>query len=210
MPSKASNRTSGGVPRGVHFIAAILALTGGSFYEEASAYTIDPRFPHLGGLKISSPQNYADPSVQSQLARLDFVVVDFYFNWGGGGAAMNNAVNAIKAKNPNIVIVDYCTIDEVQQHSRGAEAAPRQVGGGKVVAVSVRRRRVKGARSKRRDFGPQPHELHRLEHLGRRLSLRPGLASYLQTRRDLYRQLLLEACRERRLEPRWDERQLEQ
>lgn len=78
MPSKASNRTS----RGVYFIAATLALTGGSFYEEACAYTIDPRFPHLGGLKISSPQNYADSSVQSQLARLDFVVVDFHFNWG--------------------------------------------------------------------------------------------------------------------------------
>ena len=119
MSSKASNRTFRGIPRGIHFIAATLALTGGSFYEEACAYTIDPRFPHLGGIKISSPQNYADPSVQSQLARLDFVVVDFYFNWGGGGAAMNNAVNGIKAKNPNIVIVDYCQIEEVSNTAAG-------------------------------------------------------------------------------------------
>ena len=119
MFSKASNRTSRGIPRGIQFIAATLALTGGSFYEEACAYTIDPRFPHLGGIKISSPQNYADPSVQSQLARLDFVVVDFYFNWGGGGAAMNNAVNGIKAKNPNIVIVDYCQIEEVSNTAAG-------------------------------------------------------------------------------------------
>jgi len=65
MFSKASNRTSRGIPRGLYFIAATLALTGGSFYEEACAYTIDPRFPHLGGIKISSPQNYVDPSVQS-------------------------------------------------------------------------------------------------------------------------------------------------
>jgi hypothetical protein len=78
MPSKANNRTS----RGVHFIAAILALAEASFYEQARAYTIDPRFPHLGGYKTSSPQNYGDPAIQSQLARLDFVVLDFYFNWG--------------------------------------------------------------------------------------------------------------------------------
>jgi hypothetical protein len=32
---------------------------------------------------------------------------------------MNNAVNAIKAKNPNIVIVDYCTIDEVSNTAAG-------------------------------------------------------------------------------------------
>ncbi|MGH8568760.1 MAG: hypothetical protein ACREXX_16030 [Gammaproteobacteria bacterium] len=115
MPSKASNRTS----RGVNFIAATLALSGVSFYEEACAYSIDPRFPHLGGLKISSPQNYHDPAVQSQLARLDFVVLDFYFGWGGGGVAMNKAVNDIKAKNPNIVIVDYCLLDEVHNTAAG-------------------------------------------------------------------------------------------
>ena len=75
MVSKASNCTSRGIPRKLYFIAATLALTGGSFHEEACAYFLDPRFPHLGGIKISSPQNYADPSVQSQLARLDFVVL---------------------------------------------------------------------------------------------------------------------------------------
>lgn len=32
---------------------------------------------------------------------------------------MNNAVNAIKAKNPNIVIVDYCQIDEVSNIAAG-------------------------------------------------------------------------------------------
>jgi hypothetical protein len=121
VPSKASNRTSRDVPRGAHLIVATLALTGGSFYEEATAYNIDPRFPHLGGLKISSPQNYSDLAIQSQLARLDFVVVEFYFNWEGGGAAMNNAVHAIKVKNPNIVIVDYCQIDEVSDTVAGQQ-----------------------------------------------------------------------------------------
>ena len=127
MFSKASNRTSRGIPRGIHFIAATLALTGGSFHEEACAYFLDPRFPHLGGIKISSPQNYADPSVQTQLARLDFVVVNFYFNWGGSGTAMNNAVNAIKAKNPNIVIVDYCQIEEVSNTAAGQQPLRAQL-----------------------------------------------------------------------------------
>jgi hypothetical protein len=119
VPFKASNRTSRGVPRGVHFIAAILVLTGASFYEQACAYSIDPRFPHLGGYKISSPQNYGDPAIQSQLARLDFLVIDFYVNWGGGGAAMNKAVDDIKLKNPNIAIVDYCTLGQVHSSSTG-------------------------------------------------------------------------------------------
>ena len=78
MPSKASNRTSGGV----YFIATTLALTGVSFYQQASAYTVKREFPRLGGTKISSPQDYDNPDVQRQLARLDFVVVDFYPNWG--------------------------------------------------------------------------------------------------------------------------------
>ena len=38
MFSKASNRTSRGISRRVYFIAATLALTGGSFHEEACAY----------------------------------------------------------------------------------------------------------------------------------------------------------------------------
>jgi len=57
MFSKASNRTSRGVHRGVHVIAATLALTGGSFYEEACAYTVKTTFPRLGGTKIGSPQD---------------------------------------------------------------------------------------------------------------------------------------------------------
>jgi len=32
---------------------------------------------------------------------------------------MNNAVNGIKAKNPNIVIVDYCQIEEVSNTAAG-------------------------------------------------------------------------------------------
>lgn len=115
MPSKASNRTS----RGVYFIAATLALTGVSFYQPASAYTVKREFPRLGGTKISSPQDYDDPDVQRQLARLDFVVVEFYLNWRGGRAAIRKAVQGIKAKNPNIVIVDYCILNQVHDTSDG-------------------------------------------------------------------------------------------
>ena len=115
MPSKASNCAS----RGVYFIAATLALTGASFYQQASAYTVKREFPRLGGTKISSPQDYDDPDVQRQLARLDFVVVDFYLDWGGGRAAIRKAVQGIKAKNSNIVIVDYCILNQVHDTSDG-------------------------------------------------------------------------------------------
>jgi hypothetical protein len=57
-------------------------LAGGSFHEEACAYFIDPKFPHLRGFKISSPQNYDNEAIQNQLAKLDFVAVEFYSNWG--------------------------------------------------------------------------------------------------------------------------------
>ncbi len=113
MPYKASDRTS----RGFRLIAATLAVSGFSFYQQACAFTATNEFPRLGGTKISAPQNYGDPAIQSQLAKLDFLIVEFTPGWGGGGIAMRNAVRAIKAKNPDIVIVDYCAFDSVPQSS---------------------------------------------------------------------------------------------
>lgn len=122
MPSKANNRTSGGVPRGAHFIAATLALTGGSFYEPQSAFAVPPlikySFPKIGQYNIGGPQPYADPSAQAQLARFDLVIMEFSANrWSGN--TMRAMVAAIKARNPNIILLDYAVLNEVSRTASG-------------------------------------------------------------------------------------------
>ncbi|MGQ0592749.1 MAG: putative glycoside hydrolase [Gammaproteobacteria bacterium] len=113
LANKASNRTS----RGFRLIAVTLALSGFTFHQQA--YAFKKEFPRLGGGKHSAPQNYDDPAVQSLLAKLDFLVVDFLPGWRGGGVAMRNAMRAIKAKNPNVVIVDYVNLAQVHNSNRG-------------------------------------------------------------------------------------------
>jgi len=71
-----------------------------------AAPTLKTAFPRLGGTKFGAPHAYGDPSAQAQLAKLDYVLIDFFSNWGSV-TKMRDAVKAIKAKNPNIVILDY-------------------------------------------------------------------------------------------------------
>ena len=120
MFSKASNCTSRRIPRGVYFIAATLALTGASFHEQACAYYVKTTFPLLGGIVIGAPQNYGDASVQAQLAKLHYIVVDFYPDWGGSVTKIRDAVKAIKARaNQKIVIVDYVIQETIHNTSAG-------------------------------------------------------------------------------------------
>jgi len=84
-------------------VSALSLLLGQT---DALAYTVKTTFPRLGGTKIGAPHAYKDAAVQSQLAKLDYVLIDFFPNWGSV-TTMRDAVMAIKAKNPNIVILDY-------------------------------------------------------------------------------------------------------
>lgn len=84
-------------------VSALSLLLGQT---DALAYTVKTTFPRLGGTKFSAPHAYNDPSAQARLAKLDYVLIDFFPNWGSV-TKMRDAVKAIKAKNPNIVIVDY-------------------------------------------------------------------------------------------------------
>ncbi len=63
-------------------------------------------FPRLGGVKIGAPHNYLDPTVQQKLAKLDFVVIDFHAAWGPK-AKREVALKGIRARNPNIILIDY-------------------------------------------------------------------------------------------------------
>lgn len=121
MPSKTSTRTSRGAPRGAHVIAATLALIGGSFYPPQSALAAPKQaFPKIGQYLIGGPQPYDVPSNQAQLARFDVAIIDFYANrWSG--ATMRAIVQAIKARNPNIILLDYAVVNEVSRTAPGVK-----------------------------------------------------------------------------------------
>jgi len=121
VPSKASNHTSSGVPRRVHFIAAILALSGASFYEQSALAVVakKPGFPKLGQMLIGSPQPYGEASSQAQMARYDLVIIDV--SPSSAGPQMRSTLQAIKAKNPNIIILDYLVLNEVSRTGPGQQ-----------------------------------------------------------------------------------------
>ena len=63
-------------------------------------------WPRLAGTKIGTPHAYGDPSMQAQLAKLDYLVIDFFPSWGSTDK-MRVALKGIKEKNPDIMILDY-------------------------------------------------------------------------------------------------------
>lgn len=75
-------------------------------------------FPRTMGMNIGL-KNYDDPTYQSDLARLDVVILGFYPGWSGknGWASMAETVRAIKAKNPNILVGQYTVLSETQASS---------------------------------------------------------------------------------------------
>src|SRR6185312_5727812 len=80
-----------------------LALSGA----QAFAYT-DPPFPRVGGINMGDPYNYDDPTYQAALAKLDVMILKTY----PGRASWNTAIQAIKLKNPDAVVVFYVNANE--------------------------------------------------------------------------------------------------
>ena len=50
-------------------------------------------------------------------------MIDFFPNWGGGTTAQRAALQAIKALNPNIVIVDYVILESIYNTNTGVQFA---------------------------------------------------------------------------------------
>ncbi|MGH8588195.1 MAG: putative glycoside hydrolase [Gammaproteobacteria bacterium] len=97
-------------------VAIIAALVWAN--SALAAPTLKTAFPRLGGTKIGAPHAYDDPATQAQLAKLDYILIDLFPNWGSV-TKMRNAVKAIKAKNPNIVILDYVIQEAIHNTSAG-------------------------------------------------------------------------------------------
>lgn len=84
---------------------------------EAATPPPAPSFPRLMGMNIGS-KHYEQPVYQSQLARLDVVILDFYRGWRPRGYgtdstdAMRRVVRTLKAMNPGLLLGQYTLLNE--------------------------------------------------------------------------------------------------
>jgi hypothetical protein len=98
-------------------LSALLAAAAVTQIHAAAAATFTPPpFPRLGGVLIGSPFNYDDAQYASQIARLDLAILSVWPGWtGSNGMSVQQAVSAIKSRNPNEIITLYMNIMELQQ-----------------------------------------------------------------------------------------------
>lgn len=76
-----------------------------------------PGFPRLMGMNIGA-KKYDEPEYQAALARYNVVVLDFYAGWRQGRGSpdpISDAVRAIKAHNPSVLIAQYTIFTEARR-----------------------------------------------------------------------------------------------
>lgn len=95
-----------------------------------AAAAADLGFPRLAGMLIGDPHNYGDPDYQAQIARLDLAILGMYEGWSGGGESPAQAVAAIKARNPSILIGNYTIMTEVGRKDPASAYKRRQLRAG--------------------------------------------------------------------------------
>jgi hypothetical protein len=93
---------------------AVTAVASIAVCGTAGAFT-PPDFPRLGGVQYGSPMNFNDPTYQTNLAKLDVILVADWPGMAPGGVPMNTNVAAIKAKNPNLLVFAYIDINSLHQ-----------------------------------------------------------------------------------------------
>ena len=69
-------------------------------------------YPRLAGMLIGG-HGYDQASYQQQIAKLDLAILGMYNLWNSGGKTPAQAVNEIKARNPNILLGNYTLMTEV-------------------------------------------------------------------------------------------------
>src|SRR5436190_19878222 len=88
----------------------------------------DATFPRLRGMNIGA-KHYDDARYQSELARLDVVILGFYKGWQPQGyaptstAAMRKVVQELKARHPGILVGQYTILNEVYGESSDVSTA---------------------------------------------------------------------------------------
>lgn len=81
-------------------------------------------FPRLAGVQIAK-KDYDDPGRQSDMAKMDLLIMGFYEGWSANGQSTRDVILALKNKNPNIVIFNYTNINEVNS-TTGAQVEIRE------------------------------------------------------------------------------------
>jgi hypothetical protein len=82
-------------------------------------------FPRLMGMNIGA-KHYDDPLYQERLARMDVVILGFYRGWNPHGYAatpadaMRKVVQALKARNPDLLVGQYTVLNEANDDPRDA------------------------------------------------------------------------------------------
>ena len=71
-------------------------------------------FPRVGGINMGSPYNYADPTYQAALGKLDVMILKTY----PGRTSWNPQIQAIKAINPNALVFFYVNANERDTRSQ--------------------------------------------------------------------------------------------
>jgi hypothetical protein len=92
----------------------IASFVTSSLPSVAIAGTPKAVWPRLAGTKYGPPHAYGDPTMQAQLAKLDYLFIDFFPNWGSTDK-MRAALKGIKEKNPDIIILDYVMQETISQ-----------------------------------------------------------------------------------------------
>ena len=88
----------------------------------------EPDFPRLMGMNIGA-KHYDDVAYQRKLARLDVAILGFYKGWNPDGyaasptAAMRKVLQAIKARNPDILLGQYTILSEAHDNPRDPASA---------------------------------------------------------------------------------------
>jgi Hypothetical glycosyl hydrolase family 15 len=84
---------------------AALSLSAG-----AMAFT-PPPFPHLAGVQNGGGANYGNASYQSQLARMNVLLLGYWPRATWDGQSMESIVRTLKAKNPDLLVFLYTDMD---------------------------------------------------------------------------------------------------
>lgn len=103
---------------GAYFVGAFLAFNAfagelkGTQLEEARG--IERTFPRLMGMNIGAKKKYSDPHYIEMMARLDVVILGFYPTWtdSTGRWSIRHVVQALKRKNPAILVGQYTILSE--------------------------------------------------------------------------------------------------
>lgn len=94
------------------FISALTLSIAALASASASAYD-KPPFPRTGGINMSSPYNYEDPTYQKALAKHDMMILKTY----PGRQSWNPAIEDIKALNPKALVFLYVNSNELGEPS---------------------------------------------------------------------------------------------